>query len=216
LKIGDTVGAALAHVNIAEILTDRGEWGEAETLLLGTLPLWKASQYRYYMGLCLWYLGRTTLRLGRVDAALGHLEEAKSNFQQVGAEEQVPLVDARIAECRVEMGNADAALELVRGMLGRASESNGVAKVASLLERIQAHALLLQDDLWGARDALESSLAAARERKDLFEVALTTLSLIELDRREGVEPPLDMVDESRSLLASLKVRAVPPVPVAAH
>ena len=110
------------------------------------------------------------------------------------------------------MGNTDAALELARGMLGRASESNGVTKVVSLLERIQAHALLLQDDLWGARDALEASLAAARERKDLFEVALTTLSLIELDRREGVEPPLDMVEESRSVLASLKVRAVPPIP----
>ena len=39
------------------------------------------------------------------------------------------------------------------------------------------------------------------------------LSLIELDRLEGVEPPLEMVNESRSLLASLKVRAVPPVPL---
>ena len=38
------------------------------------------------------------------------------------------------------------------------------------------------------------------------------LSLIELDRLEGVEPPLEMLNESRSLLASLKVRAVPPVP----
>ena len=27
----------------------------------------------------------------------------------------------------------------------------------------------MQGDLWGARDALEASLAAARERKDLFE-----------------------------------------------
>ena len=99
-------------------------------------------------------------------------------------------------------------------MLGRASESNGVARVVPLLERVQAHALLLQGDLWGARDALEASLAAARERQDLFEVTLTSLSLIELDRREGVEAPIDMVNESRALLGSLKVRAVPPVPLA--
>ena len=46
-----------------------------------------------------------------------------------------------------------------------------------------------QGDLWGARDALEASLAAARERNDLFEATLTMLSLIELDRLEGVEPP---------------------------
>ncbi len=111
------------------------------------------------------------------------------------------------------MGNLDAALELVRGMLGRANESNGVAKVVPLLERIQGHVLLQQGDLRRARDALGASLAAAKERRNLFEAALTMLSLIELDRLEGVEPPLEMVNESRTLLASLKVRAVPPVPL---
>ncbi len=90
MKIGDTVGAALARINVAEILIDRGEWTEAEALLLETLPLWKASQYRYYLGGCLLFLGRVSLRLGRFDEALSRLEEAKTNFQQVGAEEQVP------------------------------------------------------------------------------------------------------------------------------
>jgi tetratricopeptide (TPR) repeat protein len=216
MKIGSTVAAALARVNIAEILTDRGEWREAEAFLLETLPLWKASQYRYYLGACLSLLGRVSLRLGRLDEALRHLEEAKANFLHVGAEQEIPPVEARIAECRVAMGNADAALELAAGMLGRASESNGVARVVPLLERVQAHALLQQGDLWSARDALEASLAAARERNDRFEVMLTLLSLIELDRREGVEPSLEMVNESRSLLASLKIRAVPPVPLPAQ
>ena len=162
IKIGDSVGAALARVNIAEILTDRGEWAEAEALLLGTLPLWKASQYRYYLGACLSLLGRISVRLGRLEEALSRLEEAKSNFLHVGAEEQAPAIDARIAECRVAMGNIDGALEMVRGLLGRASESNGVARVVPLLERVQGHALIVQNDLWGARDALEASLAAAR------------------------------------------------------
>ena len=216
LKVGNTVGAVLARINVAEILTDRGEWAEAEALLLETLPFWKASQYRYYLGACLWMLGRVSLRLGRLEEARKRLEEAKANFLQVGAEEQAPAIDARIAECLVDMGKVDDARELVASLLGRASESNGVARVVSLLERIQAHALIKQGDLWGARDALEASLAAAKERHDLFEVTLTSLSLIELDRVEGVEPPHEMVSESRSLLASLKVRAVPPVPVPAQ
>jgi hypothetical protein len=46
----------------------------------------------------------------------------------------------------------------------------------------------------------------------MFESTLTMLTLIELDRFEGVEPPQEMVEESRSLLAKFKVRAVPPVP----
>jgi class 3 adenylate cyclase/tetratricopeptide (TPR) repeat protein len=213
LKIGSQSNAALARVNVAEILTDRGEWAEAEAVLLETLPFWRASQFRYFLAACLSLLGRVSLRLGRLDEALGRLDEARATFLQLGAENELPPIDARIAECRLAMGNVDGALELVNNMLGRARESNGVARVVPLLERLQGHALLQQGDLWSARDALESSLAAAKERRNLFEAALTMLSLIELDRLEGIEPPLDMVSESRSLLASLKVRAVPPVPM---
>jgi tetratricopeptide (TPR) repeat protein len=212
LKLGNTVFAAIARTNIAEILIDRGEWAEAEALLRETLPFWRASEYRYFLGASLSLAGRVSLRLDRFDEALSRLDEAKANFLHVGAGEEIPPIDARIAECRLAMGSPDVALELVRGMVGRASESNGVARVSPLLERIQAHALLQQGDLWAARDALDASLEAARERRNFFEAALTKLSLIELDRLEGVEPPIEMVTESRSLLATLKVRAVPPVP----
>jgi ATP/maltotriose-dependent transcriptional regulator MalT len=211
-KIGDTITAALARVNIAEILTDRGEWKEAETLLLETLPVWKAAQYRYYLAACLLLLGRVSLRLGRPDEAGARLEEAKGNFLHVGAEGLLPQVDAFIAECRVAQRDPDAALEIVRGLLARADSSNAVARLVPLLERVQAHALMLQGDLWSARDALEASLAAASERNDRLEAALTALSLIEVDRLEGIEPPLERVDETRSFLSEFKVRAVPPVP----
>jgi tetratricopeptide (TPR) repeat protein len=213
VKIGSSVYAGQARINIAEILSDRGEWKEAEALLLETLPLWKASQYRYYLAGCLWFLGRVSLHIGRVEEALGRLEEAKSIFTQVGAEEQVPAIEARIAECRLAMGDPDGALKLAGAVLERASTSGGVTRVVPLLERIRGHALLLQSDLWGARDSLEASLEAARERRNLFEETLTMLSLIELDRLEGIEPPLDMVTESRARLSKLKVRAVPPVPL---
>ncbi len=215
LKIGSTVSAVLARVNMAEVLTDRGEWAEAEALLLETLPFWKASQFHFFLAACLSLLGRVSLRMGRLGEALSRLEEAKANFTHVGAAEEVPAVEARIAECRLAGGDGDAAIELVCGLLSRASESNGVARVVPLLERVQGHVLLQQGDLWGARDALEASLASARERRNLFEAALTMLSLIEIDRLEGVEPPLEMVNESRALLSSLKVRAVPPVPLPA-
>jgi predicted negative regulator of RcsB-dependent stress response len=212
LKIGSAVDAAVTRVNIAEILVDRGEWTEAEAMLLETLPVWKASQYHYFLGHCLLHLGRVSLRTNRLDEALARLDGARAAFLHVGAEKELPAVDARIAECRIAMGKADEGLELVRGMLGNATESNGVASVVPLLERVQGHGLLRQGDLWGARDALEASLAAAKERNDLFEATLTMLSLIELDRLEGIEPPIEMLTETRSVLASWKIRAVPPVP----
>src|SRR6185437_13061022 len=153
LKIGSVVGAALARINVSEILTDRGEWAEAEALLRETLPLWKASQYRYYLAACLSLLGRVSLRLGRFDEALARLEESKAHFLHVGAEEEVPAVDARIAECYVEMGRLDDALAMVGELLGRLQDSKAVARMAPLLQRMQGHALIKQGDLWGARDA---------------------------------------------------------------
>jgi ATP/maltotriose-dependent transcriptional regulator MalT len=153
------------------------------------------------------------MRLGRLDEALARFEEAKTNFLHVGAVEEAPAVDARIAECKVAMNNLDDALAVVAQMLTRTEESNAVARLLPLVQRVQGHALMKRGDLWGARDALEASLAAAREKRDLFEAMLSMLALIELDRLEGVEPPIEMQDESRALLASLKVRAVPPVPV---
>ena len=133
-----------------------------------------------------------SLRTGRLDEALGHLEEAKAGFLHVGAQQEIPDVDAWIAEYRVAMENADAALDVVRDTLAGARSSSAVARVVPQLQRVRGHALLQKGDRAGAREALEASLAAARERRNLFEAALTMLSLIELDRLEGVEPPAEM------------------------
>jgi len=215
LKIGSTASAALARVNVAEILTDRGEWAEAESVLQETLPFWRSSQFQYCLAACLSLLGRVALRQGRLPDAQARLDEARAIFVAVGAEGELPPIDARIAECRLAAGDADAALAMTTDMLGRATDENGISRIVPLLARIQAHAQMRQGDLWGARDSLETSLAQARGQSNLFEAALTMLSLIEVDRLEGIEPPLETVTESRALLASLKVRAVPPVPAPA-
>jgi tetratricopeptide (TPR) repeat protein len=212
LKIGNTTSAALARVNMADILIDRGEWAEAESALLETLPFWRVSQFRFLLAACLSLLGRVSLRQGRIAEARTRLDEARAIFIDVGAENEVPPVDARLAECHLQAGDADRALEIVNDLIGRSTESNGIARILPLLERIQGHALMRQNDLWGARDALDASLAAAREHRSLFDAALTMTSLMELDRLEGVEPPVEMATEARDLLAQLKVRALPPVP----
>ena len=74
---------------MAEILIERGEWAEAETLLLETLRFWRASEYRYFLGAGLSLAGRVSLRLGRLDEALSRLDEAKANFLHVGAGEEM-------------------------------------------------------------------------------------------------------------------------------
>jgi class 3 adenylate cyclase/tetratricopeptide (TPR) repeat protein len=216
LKIGNTVNAELGRINIAEILADRGELPEAEALLLDSLPRLRALGYRYFLGACLALLGRVALRAGRFDDALKRFDEARSNFQAAGSQQEVMDVDARIAECRVFMGEPDAALELARATLSRAASSDGVAMVVPLLERVRGQALLRQSDLAGARQALEASLAAGRTLDDPFEVTLTLLALVELARREGGEPAPEIVRESRALLDRLGIKTVPTAPAAAH
>ena len=213
LKIGNTVNAAVANINIAQILSDRGEVTEAEALLLDTLPLWKSSQYRYFLGASLLELGRTLLRAGRVEQAIKRLEEAKANFLHVGAEQEILEIEARLAECRVRECDHDGALALADAMLRRGVTSKGIAKLMPLLQRVRAHALMQKRDWVGARKALQASLAAGRSRRDLFEVTFALLSLIELDRLEGVDPQPKLIEESRLLVESLKIKTVPSVPL---
>ena len=119
LKIGDTVDAALARMNVAEILSTAASSTEAEALLLETLPFWRASKYRYFLGGCLWLLGRVALRAGRVRTTrCRRFDDAKANFVHVGAEQDVLAVDARIAESQFLLGRTDAALALADATLG--------------------------------------------------------------------------------------------------
>ena len=71
-------------------------------------------------------------------------------------------------------------------------------------------------NLAGARQAFKRASRQRRARRDPFEVTLTLLALIQLAGVEGVEPAPEIVSESRSLIASLKVRAVPAVPLVAR
>ncbi|CAG0958333.1 adenylate cyclase 10 [Burkholderiales bacterium] len=212
LKVGNIVNAATSSMNIAEILTDRGEHAEAESTLQKTLPVWKSSEYRYFQGACHWMLGRVSLRANRIDEALARFDEARRLLTEVGAESEVHDVDARVAECRLLKGDADGALALADDILGRTESADAIERLKPHLHRVRGYAMLLQGDPFGAREAAEASLEIARERNDRFEIALTLNALTALDRLEGVEPPEEMVEESRSILAALKVRALPPVP----
>ncbi len=213
VRVGDRLAAAVASLGIAEILSDRGELAEAESTLQKTVPVWKASEYHYFLGYCMSMLGRVSLRANKVDAALTRFAEARALLTDVGAEHEVLDIDARVAECHLLKSEPDAALALADEILAKPDSSGAIARLTPLLNRIRGYAMQMQGDPWGARDAFETSLAVARERKERFEIALTLNALIELDRLEGVEPAQEAVDESRAAIANLKIRALPAAPV---
>ncbi len=212
VKVGDLLNAAVASLGIAEVLSDRGELAEAELTFQKTLPVWKASEYHYFLGYCIWMLGRVSLRGNKVDEAIARFAEARKLLTDVGAEHEVLDIDARIAECHLLKGEPDAALAAADEILAKQDSSGAIARLTPLLNRIRGYAMQMRGDPWGARDAFDTSLAVARERKERFEIALTLNALIELDRLEGVEPPQEVVDESRAAIAKLKIRALPAAP----
>jgi predicted ATPase/class 3 adenylate cyclase/predicted negative regulator of RcsB-dependent stress response len=209
LKVGNTVSATLARMNIGEILSDRNELIAAEEALLEALPVWRASKYRHFLGGCLLFLARVSLKAGRIEEALKRLDEARTQFVHVGASEELLEVDGRLAECRARMGEPSAALELATAALARARAAKGGVKVVPMLERARGDALLQQGDFAAARQAYEASLAAARARRDLLETSLALRARIELDRVQGVEPSADIVAESAGLLGKLRIAAIP-------
>ncbi len=212
IKIGNNVNAAIARLNIAEILIDRGEWSNAETLLKETLPFWKAAKYQYFLAGCFVMLGRLWLGSGKIDEAAATLQDAKAKFLQVGAAGEVAVVDARIAECCVHQGKADQALEMVQPMLDRAPSSKPIAKLVPQLQRIRALAFMSVGKLREARAAAEAGLSVARARNEAFETALTLRVLVEIDRASGVPPSDVLSQESEALLAKFKVSEPPRLP----
>jgi hypothetical protein len=120
------------------------------------------------------------------------------------------LICAAILHDVVE--DTDTALALTEDAFKRVHASN--TKVIALLERVRGFALAAKGDAKGGRRAMEASLVAGWQRRDSFEIAQTLRALIALDRAQGVEPDAGFVVESDSLLASLKVREAPAIPLA--
>jgi len=213
LQTGNLAYAAQAADNIAEILCERGSFKDAEALLRGSLRVWKASEYRYFLGGCLEQLGRVASRTGRFEEALALFDEARAAYLHVGAQEDVVLMDAKVAECRVLMGDGKGALELATLALSRGSALEEAGMSTPLLHRVRGYALTQVGDADGARGAFDESLRIARARSDRYEVALTLHARVRLARLRGGATPADEESEAREILEGLGVMSVPEVPL---
>jgi tetratricopeptide (TPR) repeat protein len=93
--------------------------------------------------------------------------------------DDVEEVDVLLAECHVVAGNPAQALEIVKAI----SAANPTRLAAFERTRGRAYMALGDDD--AAREALELSLADARDQDALFEIARTLDVLVDLDIRAG-------------------------------
>jgi class 3 adenylate cyclase/tetratricopeptide (TPR) repeat protein len=208
---GDPFMTAMQAVNMAEIYCERGSVHEAEDILRGSLPVLRAAGRRVSVGDALTYLGRVAALTQRFDEALTLFDEAQALYEDVGARDELVQLVARRAECRAQMSESKAALELTDE--ARAAPEGIGGRSLPLVYRTRGYALAQLGRLDEARGALDTSLEMARTRGQAVDVALTLDALGRLGRVDGIGMSSELVAEQDSIMDRLGVEAVAEVPL---
>jgi tetratricopeptide (TPR) repeat protein len=162
-------------------------------------------------------LGRNCARTGRFEEALVLLDEARQELEDVGAQQEVLDTDAKLAECRALMGDADEALSVATEALERSRASEG-GSAEPLLELVRGYALSQLGRAAEGKDAFERCLDLARERGGAhFEMAMGIAALQRVGRWSAGKPvPPLLEQEGRELQERLEIIGIPVVPIAAQ
>jgi class 3 adenylate cyclase/tetratricopeptide (TPR) repeat protein len=212
-RIGDEDGVARATYNIGIILSDQGRYAEAEQQLNAALRIWQAAGHRASVATAKRDVARVAARTGHYQTALDLLDAAHAELREVGS--RVHDIDtlAALAECHVYMGDSEATLQVVDRALRQAHALGGVSAETPLLYRLRGYAYIQTGQLAAARQSLQESLAAGKQRGMDYHIALTLRGLAELAEIEGEPAPDDLVRECQEILERLDVVHVPKVPL---
>ena len=200
-------------MNIAEIYCERGNLEEAESILRGSLRVWRASGYRYFIADCLKYLGRVLTRAMRFDEALGMFDTALELFADVGAEEERVEVMVRTAECQVFMGHAEEALKTMELVRAKMAGTEVASSMLPLVFRTEGYALAQLGRFDSATVAFGESLERARARGEDLEVALALHGSIRLAELTGADIPMELRAERDAIFGRLGVESPAEIPL---
>jgi tetratricopeptide (TPR) repeat protein len=215
-RIGDAVAAGFGTANIAEILSMRGQFEEAEGLLRSALRVFQSEGLRPRVAYVKGDLGIVAARLHRFDEALRLLNEAREELIDTGAETIARETDAKIAEYYLLKGDPEHALILADATLERALAQGGVAADVPMLWRARGYALTQMGRLDEAKAALDESLLAGRSRNADYEIALTLRASGQLADVRGEPFPESSRIESEEIIRRLGIVRLPEIPLAAY
>ena len=194
------VSVARAQINEGEILSDRGQFDEAQALFEQALRVWRAADYRGGVAVATANLGRVMARSGQFEEAHRLLEDALAGFEELGAEAYVIETQVRIAECLVLEGHHQDAIAALAPLREPGSS------VLAIAERLTGYAVVQsRAGFEEARPHFERSLEAAKAAGAEYEVALTLRAIAETSG----------VDDGRAteIMNRLGVVSTPPVPL---
>jgi class 3 adenylate cyclase/tetratricopeptide (TPR) repeat protein len=215
-RTGATEEAAISAMNMAEMLSDRGMYEDADGPLRSALRVFTAIGDHAMRASCLVVLGRNASRAGHHAEGMSRLQEGRREWESIAAHEGVVDADAKIAECLAMTGESEASLALATDALPRASAGEGGA-AEPMLHRVRGYALAQLGRIEEARDAFQSSLELARQRGGgaQYDVALAFDATVRLAALTGELPPDSFADEGRDLRVRLGVERLSEPPLIA-
>ena len=176
--------------------------------------MWRAADFRIGVAYALSNLGRVAYRAGRLEEAEGLLERARDAFRQMAADAELVETDARRAECLLLQGLPADALVLADDagrprpharQRHRGADAAADARVRPAAARRPRR----------RREALEHSLAGARELDACYDVAITLDALVRLSVGETGIVDVAARHEADELFTLLGVVRAPEVPLTA-
>jgi tetratricopeptide (TPR) repeat protein len=196
-RAGVHAGVAASEVNLGEIMLDRGLYEQASPHLDKARRLWRSTGERAGTAYATALLGRLASRTGRHEEALALLREATAELRSLGEQGYAEFAEALLAEAEAFGGDPDAALSVAHRLIPTAD------RTLPLLHRVIAIARTrLQRG--GAWEHVETSIAVARERDALYDLA-AALDLSELTS----EPDVERARERDEILTRLGVERLP-------
>jgi tetratricopeptide (TPR) repeat protein len=198
-RAGSPADAAFSDLNIGEVRSDQGRLDEAGVHLRRALRVFRATGERQLVAAVTMKIGRNTIRQGEPGAGLKLIEQAASDLRGFGIDVEANEADGLLAEAEALAGSAERALHIADRLLGSWDVNS------PLLLRVRALALARLGDDESSKHQLELA-AAARERGELYELAL---ALDALERVDGSSP--DRERERDAILKQLGVLQLPAV-----
>ena len=212
LKSGNPVEAARAEENLGELLCDRGDLDQAETVLASALRTWKAAENPAECAFVQCQLGRVASRDGRYEEAAALLGEAEQGFAEIGARYDALDVRTRIVENMVFQGKGSEAVAQIERASREAGEF-GEGLHLTRMELMLGYALSQADRPAEGLDEVEQALAIARERDALYEVALGLEARTRLRAVLGVAGWDEGLEETWAIQDTLGIVSIPRVPL---
>ncbi len=211
LKSGDPIEAARAEENLGEVLCDRGDLAEAETVLRDALRVWKAVDNPAEVAFVLGQLGRVASRDGRFEDAAALFAEALQAFESIGARYDVVDVRIRAVENLVFQGLGEKALDEIDEAI---KDTEGFGEVfVTRLNLMLGYALTQAGRPEEGLPTVEQSLASARERGALYEIALGLEARTRLRQLLGMDDWTEGLEETWSIQETLGIVSIPRVPL---